>query len=287
MYDSLRPSFEQTNAPFELFQMIIEAVVAGLGSRRLLLLLDEFDKVQDGIENGITSPQVPDNFRNLFHTYPQVSAILTGSQLMKRLRREYFNPLFGIGRPIPIGPLDLVAARELVVKPVRNVLVYSDVAREWIVEACACQPFLIQHVCSRVFDICADAEETNVTTDTVKKAAEIWLKTDTHFDTVWRDDIHDPRRQYIAWLVYELQSGPDPVTFELLRQTLEKRGLYGSTALTGYLEDLRDLAVIRQQEKDRVHTYTISIPLFAQWLRVRIDPSQYLTKALNEDGGKL
>lgn len=287
MYDSLRPSFEQTNAPFELFQMIIEAAVAGLGSRRLLLLLDEFDKVQDGIESRVTSPQVPDNFRNLFHTYPQVSAILTGSQLMKRLRREYFNPLFGIGRPIPIGPLDLDAARELVVKPVRNVLVYSDVARDWIVDACACQPFLIQHVCSRVFDICADTKETNVTTDTVKKAAEIWLKTDTHFDTVWRDDIRDPRRQYIAWLVYELESGPDPVTFELLRQILEKRGLYGSTALTGYLEDLRDLSVIRQQEKDRVHSYTIAVPLFAEWLRVRIDSSQYLNKALNEDGGKL
>lgn len=287
MYESLRPRFEQTNAPFELFQIVIEGPMLSLGEKRLLLLLDEFDKVQSGIENGVTSPQVPDNFRNLFHTYPQVSAILTGAQLMKRLRREYFNPLFGIGRPIPIGPLDPKAARELVVKPVRGTLVYSDPARDWIVEACACQPFLIQHVCSRVFDVCIDGKETNVSTDTVKKAAETWLKTDTHFDTVWRDDIHDPRRQYIAWLVYELQSGPDPVTFDLLRQTLEKRGLYGSTALTGYLEDLRDLAVIRQQEKDRIHSYTIAIPLFAEWLRIRIDASQYRTKAMNVDGGKL
>jgi type I restriction enzyme M protein len=251
------------------------------------LLLDEFDKVQSGIESGITSPQVPDNFRDLFHTYPQVSAILTGAQLMKRLRREYFNPLFGIGQPILIGPLDPIAARDLVVKPVQGSLVFSDSARDWIVEACACQPFLIQHICSRVFDICASSKEVNVTTDTAKKAAEIWLKTDTHFDTIWRDDIHDPRRQYVAWVIYELQSGPDPVTFDLIRQVLEKRELYGSTALTGYLEDLRDLVVIRQQEKDRMHTYSIGIPLFAEWLRVRIDPAQYLTKAVNEDGGKL
>lgn len=287
MYESLRTGFEQTNAPFELFQIIAEAVIQGLGRKRLLLLLDEFDKVQSGIETGVTSPQVPDNLRNLFHTYPEVSAILTGSQLMKRLRREYFNPLFGIGRPIPIGPLDLAAARKLVVTPVRGSLVYSDPARDWIVEACACQPFLIQHVCSRVFDICADTKEANVTTDTAKKAAEVWLNTDTHFDTVWRDDIHDPRRQYVAWVVYELQSGPDPVTFDLIRQELEKRELYGSTALTGYLEDLRDLSVIRQQEKDRMHTYSVAIPLFAEWLRVRIDPAQYLTRAVNEDGGKL
>ena len=287
MYESLRPTFEQTTAPFEFFQIVMESVIQSLGDKRLLLLLDEFDKVQAGIESGVTSPQVPDNFRDMFHTYPQVSAILTGSQLMKRLRREYFNPLFGIGRPIPIGPLDPAAARELVVKPVRGSLVYSDAARDWIVEACACQPFLIQHVCSRVFDLCADTIEANVTTDTAKKAAEVWLKTDTHFDTVWRDDIHDPRRQYVAWVIYELQGGPDPVTFDLIRQVLEERGLHGSNALTGYLEDLRDLMVVRQEEKDRTHTFSIAIPLFAEWLRVRIDPAQYLVKAVNEDEGKL
>lgn len=287
MYETLRPAFEQSTAPFELLQMAMGSLIQSLGDNRLLLLLDEFDKVQVGIESGVTSPQVPDNFRDLFHSYPQVSAILTGSQLMKRLRREYFNPLFGIGRQIDIGPLDPAAARELVVKPVQGSLIYGDAARDWIVEACACQPFLIQHVCNRVFDICADSKEANVTTDTARKAAEMLLKTDTHFDTVWRDDIHDPRRQYVAWLIYELQSGPDPVTFDLIRQVLEKRGLYGSTALTGYLQDLRDLAVIRQQEKDRMHTYSIAIPLFAEWLRVRIDQAQYLTKAVNEDGGKL
>ena len=284
---TLRPEFESDNAPNELFQILIDAIMPALGNRRVLLLLDEFDKVQAGIETGVTSPQVPDNFRNLFHAWPQISAILTGSQLMKRLRREYFNPLFGIGRPIPIGPLELEFARELVVKPVRGTLVYSDAARDWIVDACACQPFLIQHVCSRIFDICADAKELNVTTDTAKEAAEVWLKMDTHFDTVWRDDINDPRRQYVAWVIYELQNGPDPVTFDLIRQVLEKRGLYGPTALTGYLEDLRDLTVIRQEEKDRLHTYSIAIPLFVEWLRVRIDPAQYLTKAVNVDGGKL
>jgi hypothetical protein len=166
-------------------------------------------------------------------------------------------------------------------------LVYSDAARDWIVEACACQPFLIQHVCSRVFDICADTKEMNVSTETAKKAAEVWLKSDKHFDTVWRDDIHDPRRQYVALVIHELQSGPDPVTFDLIYQQLEKRGLYGSTALTGYLEDLRDLEVIRQRQQDRLHAYSIAIPLLADWLRVNIDPAQFLTKAVDVDGGKL
>jgi type I restriction enzyme M protein len=284
---TLGPEFEQAKAPFELFQVLIDAVIPHLGDRRMLLLLDEFDKVQSGIENGITSRQVPDNFRNLFHSYKRVSAILTGSQLMKRLRREYFNPLFGIGRAIPIGPLDPSAAREVIVKPSQGALVYSDAARDWIVEACACQPFLIQHVCSRVFDICADTKEMNVSTETAKKAAEVWLKSDKHFDTVWRDDIHDPRRQYVALVIHELQSGPDPVTFDLIYQQLEKRGLYGSTALTGYLEDLRDLEVIRQRQQDRLHAYSIAIPLLADWLRVNIDPAQFLTKAVDVDGGKL
>ena len=63
-------------------------------------MLDQFDKLQEGIDNGITSPQVPENIRYLVQTYPRFSAILTGSRSMKRLREEYSSALYGLG---PIG----------------------------------------------------------------------------------------------------------------------------------------------------------------------------------------
>ena len=87
--------------PFEVFELYIQTVLEAASPRRLLLMLDEFDKLQEGIDAGITSPQVPENIRYLLHTYPGLSAILTGSRRLKRLREEYWSALFGFGLPSP------------------------------------------------------------------------------------------------------------------------------------------------------------------------------------------
>src|SRR5262249_1217085 len=120
----LRPLFGSEH-PFEQFQLVVQAALEASGSSRFLLMLDEFDKIQEGIENGITSPQLPENLRNLFHSYNRVSGILSGSRNIKRLRSEYWNALFGLGKSIVIKGLDVVAARKLVTEPVKGRLVYT------------------------------------------------------------------------------------------------------------------------------------------------------------------
>jgi type I restriction enzyme M protein len=88
----------------------------------LVLMLDEFDKLQEGIDNGVTSPQVPENIRFLIQTYPKFSAILTGSRRLKRLREEYWSALYGLGTSIPVTALDTESARKVVTEPVRDQL---------------------------------------------------------------------------------------------------------------------------------------------------------------------
>jgi type I restriction enzyme M protein len=83
---------------FDEYLAVLLEVLAerGLGA---LLLLDEFDKLQEGIDNGMTSPQVPENIRYLVQSHARFSAVLTGSRRLKRLREEYWSghPLRGFG----------------------------------------------------------------------------------------------------------------------------------------------------------------------------------------------
>jgi type I restriction enzyme M protein len=83
----------------------------------LLLMLDEFDKLQEGIDSGITSPQVPENIRFLVQTYPRFSTVLTGSRRLKRLREGYWSALFGLGTRFSVTALPEEAARRLVAQP--------------------------------------------------------------------------------------------------------------------------------------------------------------------------
>ncbi len=62
--------------PFEVFELYMQSVLEAASPRRLLLMLDEFDKLPEGIDSGVTSPQVPENIRYLLHTYQGLSAPL-------------------------------------------------------------------------------------------------------------------------------------------------------------------------------------------------------------------
>ncbi len=73
--------------PFIDFRDYLEVVLdtiepLGIG---IVLMLDEFDKLQEGIDSGVTSPQVPENIRFLIQEYSRFSAILTGSRRLKRV----------------------------------------------------------------------------------------------------------------------------------------------------------------------------------------------------------
>ena len=59
--------------PYDAFDLYLQSVFDAIAPRRLLLLLDEFDKIQEGIDTGITSPQVPENLRALLHANPNMT----------------------------------------------------------------------------------------------------------------------------------------------------------------------------------------------------------------------
>ncbi|WP_305368917.1 hypothetical protein [Photobacterium leiognathi] len=74
------------DSPFIDFRDYLEVLLAVLEEKNLgiVLMLDEFDKLQEGIDNGVTSPQLPENIRYLIQNYSKFSAILTGSRRLKK-----------------------------------------------------------------------------------------------------------------------------------------------------------------------------------------------------------
>lgn len=277
--DQLHGIFTDDNS-FRLLDSQIDAMCAALGDKRLLLILDEFEKLQEGIDNGITSPQVPENIRDLFQRYNKLSGILTGSKRIKRLREEYWSVLYGIGIRINIGALDKDAAIDLIQKPSQGVLVFSPAATEKVMDLCACQPFLIQSLCHCIFEECATAEAQSVTTGTVDSAVSELLDENEHFAALWHY-ISNDRRRYLAYLVVTLSDGPDVITSSLLAQKLESDGIDPSS-LDGDIAELRELDILGMREFDQGNSYYVGLPLFALWIRKHKDFAICRSKALAE-----
>lgn len=267
---------------FDKFELYLQSVLRIIAPNRILLMLDEFDKVQEGIDTGITSPQVPENFRYILHTYPETSAILSYSKILRKLRNEYWSMLFGLGHRVTVAALEEDAAKLLVTRPAEGKLIYSDQARDKIITLCGNQPFIIQQLCNCIFDKAADSNQRSISENIVDAAAQHLSSESEHFRTLWDHHIGSERRRFILALCEQLINGPDSITFGLLETKFRDAGIYArniSQALKDDIDHLRALDLISMHNKGR---YSLTIPLMASWIQQNIDFEGQKRLAQNE-----
>ena len=279
---ALTQAFASGNA-FETFHLYLSAAVEAASPRRVLLMLDEFDKLQESIDAGITSPQVPENIRHLLQHQPGVCAIITGSRRLKRLREEYWSALFGLGYRIGVSALTDADARRLVTEPVAGRLEYLPHARNRVVELCAGHPFLIQSLCSRVFDQMAERNDRTVTLDAVDQAATEMVRDNEHFQTLW-DYAGCARRRLLLALCERFAEESDPVNLGLLRMKLQDHGLplRRDGELADDIAELRELELLEFDATRRGGVYRLAVPLMAKWLHVNVDFDDLVVRARDE-----
>jgi type I restriction enzyme M protein len=277
----LRSEFDVDN-PFEQLDMLMESLGTSIGDKRIVLLLDEFDKIQEGIDNGVTSPQVPENLRSLFHTHNKLSGILTGAKRIKHLRENHWSALYGIGVSINVSALDAESARRLVTQPVEGRLAFAENARDQVLNLCNRQPFFIQSLCYRIFEQCAETNERNVTLRTVEAAAQDMVEDNEHFAELF-DHLGSERRRYLTCLVDRLSSGPDRVSFDFIFEELEKDGVvYDTSDLADDLKHLQELDVLDLEKHELGTSYKIKIPLFSRWLARNVHDRMHRRQAAEE-----
>jgi type I restriction enzyme M protein len=266
-------------APFSDFREYLETILSTLAERNLglLLMLDEFDKLQEGIDHGVTSPQVPENIRYLIQTNPRFSAILTGSRRLKRLREEYWSALYGLGTSIQVTALDAESARRVVVEPVRGKLTYSPEAVDRALILSARQPYLLQCLCNRIFDLAAATKSRVVTVDSVDEAASALVSNNEHFASLWDYAAQGIptgrcRRQYLLSVLADAFKRSVGMDFGTLHETILQQGVEVSDEpLAADLEYLRELDLITLATDLGSGRYQLAIPLMADWIEQQQD----------------
>lgn len=277
-------------SPFTDFREYLELVLTvleplGLG---LVLMLDEFDKLQEGIDNGVTSPQVPENIRFLIQTYPKFSAILTGSRRLKRLREEYWSALYGLGTSIPVTALDTESARKVVTEPVRGQLAFSPEAIERVIEVTARHPYLMQCLCNRVFDYAVQTKSRSITATVVNDAAHSLVRDNEHFASLWDyaalgPEVGRQRRQLILLLSARSYKQGTHTGFGTLHEQLAQVGVdVEDDLLDADLSYLRELELIEFSGEIGDGEYRLAIPLMADWIEQQQDADVVASRARTE-----
>lgn len=280
--DAVRPAIRD-DAPFTYFREYLELLLEPLAEKKLglLLLLDEFDKLQEGIDRGVTSPQVPENIRFLLQSYPGLSAVLTGTKRMKRLRQEYFSVLYGLGTACDVSSLSREAASRLVTEPVKGQLAYASEAVERAVFLTAGQPYLLQCLCDGVFRTAKETGYRSITLNHVNEAAEALIRDNGHFADLFRYAGSDRRRLILA-LCHRESRGPDALRLGMIQEKLSALGVdVRDEQLASDLEWLTDFELLSFAGAAGGETYSLAVPLMGTWIDTR-DYAALVTKARSE-----
>jgi hypothetical protein len=134
--------------PYTAFDRFLKQVDRVRGERRFIITVDEFELIEQKIEEGKLEAQLLDFWRGVIQTYPWFVMAFAGLHTLQEMTRDYWHPLFGSVTGIPVSFLQERAARKLITQPTADFdLDYNADAIERIFALTHGQPYLVQLIC--------------------------------------------------------------------------------------------------------------------------------------------
>lgn len=259
--------------PFYDFRALLDDFTQRIPGRRIVLLIDEFEVIDDQIQRGHLDPSVLEQLRHLFQHHEDIAVVLTGSYRLRRLHQEYWSPLFGIGLQREVGFLDEAATRQLITRPLEGWATFAAEVVDRIVQLTACQPYFVQMLCHNVVqELNRRRMYRSVTLDVVEDAAQETLTSaDGHLTYMYKS-IESPVAQAILVGMASQLAQPGAMSRYELEQFVDRYGLPVSRAgLEEALREMADRDLLAIQEPMESHRYIFKIDLVRQWIRRNYD----------------
>jgi CHAT domain-containing protein/Tfp pilus assembly protein PilF len=247
--------------PVEAFELdFLARLTDVLGERRVLLMLDEFEKLKELIDEGRLGGRVLDYCRHLMQHTPLLF-LIAGTHKLRELTGGYWSIFFNLGVPIDIGPLKEADARALITEPVQSWYGATRAAQDVMLLLTGCHPYFTQLVCKKLLEVRNEQRLAEVGVRAVREAVARALQTgEENVGYPWTDEDCGPdERLVLAVLASEARRGPVPLA--CVRKALAEAG---QPAAVGEAADRLLLrGVVCKDGKDRLR---FAVPLFHEWL---------------------
>jgi CRP-like cAMP-binding protein len=156
LYDTLSPaqqeklgepaelSFMEHN-PYTSFDRFLKQLGRVRAGQRFIITVDEFELIEQMIVEGYLEARLLAFWRSLIQTYPWYIMAFAGLHTLQEMTQDYWHPLFGSVKAIPVSFLSHEAAWRLITQPTPDFgLDYDPEAVERVISLTHGQPYLIQ-----------------------------------------------------------------------------------------------------------------------------------------------
>lgn len=200
-------------------QSFLPQVREAIGKRRLVLVLDEFEELEQRVQSGRLDPDVFSYFRHLIQHEAQVTWVFAGTHRLMDLPSPHWLTLFSGALHCRIGLLDAANARRLIEEPVADFLQYDDLALDKMLRLSAGHPYFLQVLCHAVVLDANRQRRTLVSAEEVETAsAQAMEMSEAHLLALWRE--LDAVEQQVVEAVAHVDPYLDGGTVEALASRL-------------------------------------------------------------------
>lgn len=252
----------------------LDVVESKLEERKLILLIGEFEVLEEQVQKKVLAPEVFAYLRSIVQHRPNITLRLSGVHTIDQLVTDYWSVFFHLADHYQISKLNEQGAIHLITGPVKDFLEYEPYAIKKIRQLTADQPFLIHMVCRPLVDYCNEREKAYVTLNDVNTILEeIMEKGKLHFQWLWKESSWEER--YTLAILVEV--GGDEGRVLSLVEIEEEYESYVIpytrekilTSLSSLVkrEILTKVASNVREETPSEERYKISVGLIRSWLR--------------------
>ncbi len=247
-----RKDFLET--PYITLEDWLEQALPRLGERRLLLNLDEFEKIGTAIKEKRLSLNLFDELRHLIQHYDSLAFLFSGVQTLDELGPNWSSYFISVV-PLEMTYLEPDEAESLLTNPDPEFALHYDRGIvEEIIQLTRCQPYLLQLLGSALVTQ-ANLNHTQLVTPDLLQAAipEAFTNGEPYFTNVWTEFTGNNPAEIIAGqeFLLELANGLAP----------------------GHSQDLTDAAIRRLRRYHAIEQtdngYVFEVPLLERWVRER------------------
>ncbi|MEZ2248688.1 AAA family ATPase [Microcoleus sp.] len=247
-----RQEFLET--PYIVLEDWLEQALPRLGERRLLLNLDEFEKIGIAIKEKRLSLKLFDELRHLIQHYDSLAFLFSGVQTLDELGPNWSSYFISVV-PLEMTYLEPDEAESLLTNPDPEFALHYDRGIvDDIIQLTRCQPYLLQLLGSALVTQ-ANLNHTQLVTPDLLQAAipEAFTNGEPYFTNVWTEFTGNNPAEVIAGqeFLLELANGLAP----------------------GHSQDLTDAAIRRLRRYHAIEQtdngYVFEVPLLERWVRER------------------
>jgi hypothetical protein len=237
------------------FNRFMDRIAGRIGSRRMLILIDEYELIETKVKEKKLSPEIFNYFESLMIRYPWLSYVFTGSNTLER--NEAWSMILAKSVYRRISFLDRRDARALICRPLHPKILYPQGIVDRILRLTNGHPFFTQALCQTLVEVINETRTSIVHRQTVDEALRRVLENPPpQLFYQWKtfSDVEKAMLSALAALLKSPDRYLSPERVEKLFRSLSERfsEKMDATAIQMLMENLREkLFLDRDQTRYR------------------------------------